>query len=245
MRLSVVVPVHNEAENIETLSYEICLQLDVRHDFEIIIVDDGSTDSTRFILENLVHKIPMFRFICHRQRYGQSAALFTGISNALNPVIITLDGDGQNDPRDIERLLKVYETMSERSGNLMVTGYRRLRRDSLLRRFSSRIANAIRSNLLNDETPDTGCGLKIFPRDLFLSLPSFDHMHRFLPALVKRADGEVVSVEISHKPRKFGESHYGTLDRLMPGIIDTMGLIWLLKRPINPEIERIGFRNEH
>jgi dolichol-phosphate mannosyltransferase len=160
----------------------------------------------------------------------------TGIKNAAYPLIITLDGDGQNDPANIDKLLRIY-TGSE-TDDVMLAGYRYQRQDTGWRKLSSRIANAVRSRLLGDETPDTGCGLKVFSRELFLGLPYFDHMHRFLPALVKRAGGKVISVEVNHRPRKAGSSHYGTLDRLAVGIIDIIGVIWLMKRAKIPTIAK-------
>jgi dolichol-phosphate mannosyltransferase len=189
MKLSVVVPVHNEAENIYSVADKICENLNGRHDYELIFVDDGSNDQTGTVLRKLQKRFPRLRVIRHIKRCGQSAALCTGVRYAVNPLVITLDGDGQNDPRDIERLLKVYETLPEHAGRIMVIGFRRIRHDPAWRRFSSKFANAVRSRLLRDQTSDTGCGLKVFPRELFLSLPCFDHMHRFLPALVKRTGG--------------------------------------------------------
>jgi dolichol-phosphate mannosyltransferase len=228
MDISVVVPIHNEAANITVLVREICTVLNDRHNYEVILVDDGSSDQTPELLRQLPRKYPQLRSIRHLDRCGQSTALLTGIKYAANPLIITLDGDGQNDPADMDKLLRLYKQAATES--IMIIGHRRRRRDTGWRRLSSAIANRVRSHLLKDETPDTGCGLKVFSRDLFLSLPYFDHMHRFLPALVKRTGGEVLSVEVNHRPRKGGRSHYGTLDRLAVGIIDLLGVMWLMKR---------------
>ncbi len=228
MDISVVVPVHNEAANISDLVQEISTALNGRHSYEIILVDDGSSDQTPVLLQQLQETYPQLRPVRHLNRCGQSTALLTGIKQAINPLIITLDGDGQNDPADMDKLLRLYEQAA--TEQIMITGHRRRRRDTGWRRLSSRIANRVRSHLLGDETPDTGCGLKVFSRELFLSLPYFDHMHRFLPALVKRTGGKVMSVEVNHRPRKGGSSHYGTLDRLAVGIVDLLGVMWLMKR---------------
>ncbi len=236
MKISVVVPVHNEAENIISLIREISSALSEKYSHEIIFVDDGSSDSTPSLLQQLQKDYPELHPIHHRQCCGQSTALLTGIKNAANPLIVTLDGDGQNDPADIDKLLRIYE--SSATTEIMIAGYRHRRRDTGWRRLSSRIANAVRARLLGDETPDTGCGLKVFSRRLFLSLPYFDHMHRFLPALVKRTGGKVISVGVNHRPRIRGCSHYGTLDRLAVGIIDLMGVIWLMKRAKIPETSK-------
>ncbi len=244
MKVSVVVPVNNEADNIAPLTRKICAALEGSHDYEIILVDDGSTDETRTILSKLQRELPRLRTIRHHECYGQSTALLTGVKKAKNPIIATLDGDGQNDPNDIEKLLEIYNKAATKSDRIIVTGFRRHRCDTAWRRFSSRLANTLRSRLLGDETPDTGCGLKVFSRDLFLSLPYFDHMHRFLPALVKRAGGVVKSVEVNHYQREHGNSHYGTLDRLTAGIADLIGVMWLMKRSKIPKIEEVDLSNE-
>ena len=236
MELSVVVPVHNEAGNIAPLLDEIHAALDGRYDFEVVYVDDGSTDDTPEELAEAVGRHPRLRVLTHGVACGQSSALRTGIRATEAPLIATLDGDGQNDPADIPRLL---EAARGAGGDPMgmVVGYRRRRQDSWIRRISSRIANAVRSRLLGDATPDTGCGLKVFPRDLFLELPYFDHMHRFLPALVRRAGRSVMSVEVNHRHRNRGESKYGTLDRLFVGIVDLFGVMWLKRRARIPDIK--------
>lgn len=236
MKISVVVPVHNEAENITPLIQEINSALSEKHEYEIIFVDDGSSDQTPSRLQHLLKDFPQLHPIYHLQCCGQSTALLTGIRNAVNPVIVTLDGDGQNDPSDINKLLQIYE--STKTKHLMIIGHRRLRQDSGWRKLSSGIANNIRRRLLRDETPDTGCGLKVFSRELFLNLPYFDHMHRFLPALVKRTGGEIISVEVNHRPRENGHSHYGTIDRLAVGIVDLLGAMWLMRRAKIPKISK-------
>ncbi len=231
MKISVVVPVFNEAENLQPLIEEIKQALSSYEHYEIIYVDDGSTDETRQTLEKLGGLIPELKVIRHRHSYGQSAAIRTGIKQAVYPVIATLDGDGQNDPADIPGLHEALQQKQQEIANLwMVAGWRQKRLDSKWRIFSSKLANSIRSWLLNDQTPDTGCGLKVFYRDKFLDLPYFNHIHRFLPALIIREGGQVISAPVNHRPRQRGVSKYGTWGRLWVGIVDLMGVMWLIKR---------------
>jgi dolichol-phosphate mannosyltransferase len=238
MELSVVVPVHNEAENLGPLLGEIGQALEALCDYEIIYVDDGSTDDTFSHLIELRRQFPRLRILRHRRGCGQSTALATGIRAARAECIATLDGDGQNDPADIPRLWEALKHMQP--GRAMVAGYRKSRKDTGWRRFSSRVANTVRGGLLKDNTPDTGCGLKVFSRDLFLALPYFDHMHRFLPALTQRAGGKVISVEVNHRPRLRGVSKYGTWHRLWVGIVDLFGVMWLQRRAHWPEDEEVA-----
>lgn len=234
--LSVVIPVRNEAPNIAPLVAEIEAALaGVAH--EIIYVDDGSTDDTPAALRAAREAGAPVRAIRHRSSCGQSAAVITGVKAARGRWIATLDGDGQNDPADIPRLLARAEAEAAAGRRTMVAGHRVNRRDSGVKRYSSRVANAVRSRLLRDATPDTGCGLKVFPRDLFLDLPHFDHMHRFLPALTLRQGGAVVSEPVNHRPRVRGVSNYGTLDRLMVSLFDLVGMAWLQRRGKRPVIE--------
>lgn len=227
--VSVVIPVRNEAPNIAPLVAEITAALaEIPH--EIIYVDDGSTDGTAAELARL----PGIRHLRHRASCGQSAAIITGVKAARGAWIATLDGDGQNDPADIPRLLARAEAAG---GVVMVAGHRVKRQDSWVKRRSSRLANGIRSALLGDATPDTGCGLKLFPRQLFLEMPHFDHMHRFLPALALRAGAAVLSEPVNHRPRTRGVSNYGTLDRLAVSVFDLLGVAWLQRRGKRPEIE--------
>jgi dolichol-phosphate mannosyltransferase len=199
-------------------------------EYEVIFVDDASTDATFARLMELSQSNPRVRALRHAERYGQSTALRTGVVHARAVLIATLDGDGQNDPGDIPRLLSTLSATERDASRTLVTGHRVKRRDSQLVRLSSRIANFVRSRVLRDGTPDTGCGLKLFARSLFLELPYFDHMHRFLPALVRRAGGFVVTVPVNHRPRTAGRSHYGTWNRLWTGIIDLVGVMWLTRR---------------
>ena len=231
--VSVVIPVRNEAPNIAPLIAEIEAALaGIPH--EIIYVDDGSTDGTSAILADIAAGDISLRHLRHRASCGQSAAIITGVAAARGIWIATLDGDGQNDPADIPRLLARAEG---ETGNVMVAGHRVLRKDSWVKRRSSRLANRIRAALLGDATPDTGCGLKLFPRALFQRLPHFDHMHRFLPALALRAGATVLSEPVNHRPRLRGASNYGTLDRLAVSIFDLLGVAWLQRRGRRPEIE--------
>jgi len=234
MDLSVVIPVRNEAENIAPLVAEIRAALDGRLEYEIVYVDDGSRDGTAEALAALAAGFPRLRVLRHDSSYGQSAAIRTGVKEARAPWIATLDGDGQNDPADIPALWAM--TRQAADAGLLIAGHRQKRRDSWVKRVSSRIANRVRARLLGDATPDTGCGLKLFPRELFLDLPFFDHMHRFLPALVQRQGGRTVSVPVNHRPRERGASNYGTLDRLAVGVTDLLGVLWLQRRAKNPRL---------
>ena len=234
--LSVVVPVHNEEKNIGPLTKEISEILLPLVPHEIICVDDDSTDNTRQVLMDLTKSLTGLKSVQHVVRRGQSAAIYSGVQIAKGPLIATLDGDGQNDPADIPALLEIYNSNSDEDGSLMVIGWRKGRRDGWRKRISSRIANTIRSWLLSDRTPDTGCGLKIFKREDFINFPAFDHMHRFMPTLMLRSGGRVMSVEVNHRQRLHGKSHYGVLNRLFIGITDLVGVSWLNRRKIEVEI---------
>jgi dolichol-phosphate mannosyltransferase len=235
MDLSVVIPVRNEAENVAPLVAEIAAVLDGLAAYEILYVDDGSTDATADEITRLAAEVPHLRLLRHARSCGQSAAIRTGVRAARAIWIATLDGDGQNDPADIPELWRLARAAAA-SPALLVTGHRRDRRDRWAKRAASRVANAIRARLLGDDTPDTGCGLKLFPRALFLDLPDFDHMHRFLPALVLRAGGAVRSVPVNHRPRRRGVSKYGVFDRLGVGIVDLFGVLWLQRRAARPQL---------
>ena len=239
LKLSVVVPVHNENENLRPLIEEIETAVAQLTDHEIIYVDDGSTDDTLARLQALKQEFPRLRVLRHQTCCGQSTALRTGIQAAKGPVIATLDGDGQNDPANIPAMLTAWQELKQQSDTALVAGYRRNRKDTGWRKFSSRFANRIRAGLLRDETPDTGCGLKLFDRDLFLAMPYFDHMHRFLPALAQRAGSRVISVEVNHRPRTRGQSKYGTWHRLWVGIWDLLGVMWLQRRAHVPVVEEL------
>lgn len=234
-RLSVVVPVKNEADNVEPLIREIVAALTGRAEFEIIYVDDGSTDATPARLAALKTELPMLRVITHRASCGQSQAVTTGVRAARHEWIATLDGDGQNDPADIPALLQRLSGSDARLA--LLAGWRTRRNDTPLRRMSSKIANGVRAWALKDATPDTGCGLKVFGRETFLALPNFDHMHRFLPALMQRNGYRVESVPVNHRSRERGTSKYGVHNRLWVGIVDLFGVAWLQRRVRLPQIE--------
>jgi dolichol-phosphate mannosyltransferase len=226
--VSVVVPVRNEADNVAPLADEIAAAMTGRWSFEILFVNDGSTDDTALALGRLMAERPWVRQINHAASCGQSAAVRTGVAAARAPLVATLDGDGQNDPSFLPALVRTLETGSARVG--LVAGQRVGRRASGFKRLQSRVANAVRSAVLRDGTRDTGCGLKAFRRDTFLALPYFDGLHRFLPALVKRDGYEVAYVEVIDRPRRHGRSNYGLWDRLWVGILDLAGVWWLIRR---------------
>ena len=238
--LSIVVPVRNEADNILPLVEEIHAALEGRHEFEVIYVDDGSTDATPARLAEARARFGRLGTLRHREGCGQSAAIWTGARAAAGEWIVTLDGDGQNDPADIPALVEIALAAGKEPGSRLhlVTGIRRKRQDSWLKRAASRVANRVRQWLLRDGVADTGCGLKVLRRDAFLRLPYFDHMHRFYPALIIRGGGEIRCVDVNHRPRLRGESNYGLLDRLGVGIADLLGVAWLLRRARRPVIER-------
>jgi dolichol-phosphate mannosyltransferase len=230
MDLSVVIPVCNEEESIGTLINEITHALDGRYQHEIIVIDDGSTDNTLEVLLKIKQDLSTLRIIKHLKNSGQSTAVRTGVQHAKSNWIATLDGDGQNDPADIPNLYSELVDNQNSDPWLVVAGYRKKRKDTWLKRISSKYANGIRDKLLRDGTPDTGCGLKIFSRDSFLALPYFDHMHRYIPALFQRQGGRVVSVEVNHRYRMQGTSKYGFHNRLWVGIVDILGVRWLQNR---------------
>ena len=235
LEIAVVVPAHNEAENVGPLIDEIAAALDGRT-VEIIFVNDGSNDGTDAALATAGEKHGSLRVVHHASACGQSTAIVSGVRAARAPIIVTMDGDGQNDPADAPALLQKYADEGGGDG-LMIAGHRVNRRDTWFRRLSSRVANGVRSTLLGDATPDTGCGLKVFSRQAFLHMPAFNHMHRFLPALMIRAGGRVLSVPVNHRPRTRGVSKYGLWNRLWVGIIDLFGVIWLIRRAANPDIK--------
>jgi len=239
MDLSIVIPVKNEAGNIVPLVAEIVAALDGKGvDYEIVYVDDGSGDRTAAELAGLRGANPRLRVVTHAKSCGQSAAIRSGVRAARAAWIATLDGDGQNDPADIPSLWQIAQGYVGQAvparPPLLIAGHRARRQDSWSKRRASKIANVIRRAMLHDDTPDTGCGLKLFPRALFLDLPYFDHIHRFLPALVLREGGIVRSLPVNHRPRERGASKYGVFDRLWVGIADLFGVMWLRRRKSAP-----------
>ncbi len=234
--LAIVIPVHNEEANILPLISEIRHALDGVYKYELVYVDDGSTDKTPEHLRNAAKGFGELRILRHGEQSGQSTAILTGVKAARAEWVATLDGDGQNDPADIVKIIESVGGIKALDPKVVICGQRIKREDSWLKRISSRIANRIRSTLLRDNTPDTGCGLKIFSRKAFLELPYFDHMHRFLPALFLRSGRVVRSVTVSHRPRKRGSTHYGIWNRLWVGIVDLAGVMWLIKRAKHPTV---------
>ena len=226
--VAVVVPVRNEAGNIEPLVREIAKALDGQWPFEVVYVNDGSTDGSEAEFKRLMAQYPWLRRVRHQQSCGQSAAVRSGVSAARTPLIVTIDGDGQNDPAFIPALLRKLESGAPRIG--LVAGQRVKRKSGGFKKLQSRIANAVRGAVLRDGTRDTGCGLKAFRRDVFLRLPYFDGLHRFLPALVKREGYEIGYVDVVDRPRGAGVSNYGMWDRLWVGILDLAGVWWLIRR---------------
>lgn len=238
--ISVVVPVHNEGPNIRPLVAAIGAALE-GVDHEIVYVDDGSSDDSPKILAELASELPNFRRIRHKKSCGQSGAVVTGVKKARGAFIATLDGDGQNDPADIPAMLAAArEAEALGPKPVLIAGHRVNRKDSGSKRWGSKIANRVRSYLLQDATPDTGCGLKLFRREAFLELPHFDHIHRFLPALFIRAGGHVVSVPVRHHARAYGASHYNNWQRFKVGVVDLLGVAWLQRRWNVPQIEAAG-----
>jgi len=230
--LSVVVPVFNEQDNVAPLIGEIVAALRgnplLGGDFEIVYVDDNSRDDTLARLQQLKREVPELRVLHHVVQSGQSSAVRTGVKAARGRWIATLDGDGQNDPADIPKLLAQRER-SPRDVRLFA-GWRTQRKDTGSKRWASKIANAIRSRMLHDDTPDTGCGIKLFEREAFLDLPWFNHMHRYLPALMQRAGWKTISVPVNHRARSTGVSKYNNLNRALVGIADLRGVAWLIRR---------------
>ena len=236
-QLSVVVPVHNEEDNVAPLVGEILAALRGVVPFEIVYVDDLSGDATLERLRALKSATPELRVVRHLSNSGQSTAIRTGIKAARAPWIATLDGDGQNDPADIPKLLAHRDGAA--ADIKLFAGWRVNRQDSGSKRWASKWANAIRARMLRDDTPDTGCGIKLMEREAFLDLPYFDHMHRYLPALMQRAGWKTVSVPVNHRHRASGVSKYNNLDRALVGIRDLRGMAWLISRSRRTPVEEI------
>jgi glycosyltransferase involved in cell wall biosynthesis len=229
--VSVVVPVRNEAGNIAPLVAEIAKALAEQWRFEVVYVNDGSNDGTDAELKRLMTQHAWLRCVRHKQSCGQSAAVRTGVAVARAPVVVTLDGDGQNDPAFIPALIRALDAGDAKGPRIgLVAGQRVGRKASGFKKLQSRIANAVRGAVLRDGTRDTGCGLKAFHRDVFLSLPYFDGLHRFLPALVRREGYGIGYVDVVDRPRAHGVSNYGMWDRLWIGILDLAGVWWLIRR---------------
>lgn len=227
--VSVVIPARNEAENIVGLVDAIDLAMAAHAPFEIIVVDDGSTDASIGVLMVRAQTMPHLRVVRHDRSGGQSAAVHSGVRAATAPFICTLDGDGQNPPEELPGLLAPL--LADATGKIgLVAGQRVGRQDTWSKKIASKAANAIRGWILNDGTRDTGCGLKAFRRAAFLELPYFDHMHRYLPALFARDGWQVAHVDVTHRPRGAGRSNYSNVQRALVGIVDLAGVAWLLRR---------------
>lgn len=235
--ISVVLPAKDEAGNIVPLlrAIAVALQEDLH---EIIVVDDASTDGTRQELAALQTSLPHLRVICHDRSCGQSAAIRSGVLAARGELIATLDADGQNPPENLPALLAPFRLGNPTLG--LVQGQRVGRRDRWTRRLASRLANQIRATLLRDGVQDSGCGLKAFPRDVYLVLPFFDHIHRFMPAMIAREGLGVITIPVTHAPRTFGRSKYGNLQRAMVGIVDLLGAAWLIRRRRLPQAQELS-----
>ncbi len=234
MECSVVIPAYNEVDSIVPLVEEIALAAKSVPLKEIVVVNDGSSDNTVPALNALKASCPQLRIVTHMTRSGQSMAIHTGVRVATAPLIVTMDGDGQNDPADIPALYKLYLEHAVRNPRILVAGQRRKRQDNAVRILSSRIANKIRAAILQDGVRDTGCGLKLFRRDDFLELPFFNHLHRFIPVLMKAKGVEIVLVDVAHRPRTRGVSKYGVMNRLWVGIADLFGVRWIVARTKPP-----------
>src|SRR5471032_184169 len=226
--VSVVVPVRNEAGNVSALVVEIAAALDGQWPFEVVYVNDGSSDGTEAELKRLMGLHPWLRRVRHKQSCGQSAAVRSGVAAARAALVATIDGDGQNDPRFLPAMFRALEAGAPRVG--LIAGQRVGRKATGFKKLQSRVANAVRGTVLRDGTRDSGCGLKAFRRDVFLSLPYFDGLHRFLPALVRRDGYDIGYVDVVDRPRGSGVSNYGLWDRLWVGILDLAGVWWLIRR---------------
>ena len=230
---SICVPMHNESGNAEQLIDEIATALAGRA-FEMVITDDASTDDTRAVLAGLKSKYPELRVIAHRSNAGQSRALRTAIQHARAPIIGTLDGDGQNDPADLPALYRSLTRVDAPEGLTMVMGRRASRKDTAGKRFGSRLANAFRKRLLRDDSDDSGCGIKVIKREAFLALPYFDHMHRYMPALMNAEGYGVEFMDVNHRERGSGQSKYTNFGRRGDALSDLRGVMWLIRRRRNP-----------
>jgi dolichol-phosphate mannosyltransferase len=229
--VSVLIPAKNEAGNLIPLLEEVRAAL-VNETFEVIVVDDGSTDSTAAELRVLqTSGYSQLRVLSHARSLGQSTSIYHAAEVARGHWLATLDGDGQNDPADLPKMLDLVRGSEGKPGGVkLVAGHRVNRRDTASKRWASRFANNLRGSLLKDQTPDTGCGIKLIEREAFLRLPYFDHMHRFIPALIRRHNGRMLIQPVNHRERGAGVSNYGNFDRALVGIVDLFGVWWLIKR---------------
>ncbi len=234
--LTVVMPVKDEAGNVAPLVGEIDAALAGQTSYEIVIVDDGSEDGTSHEANDLAATHDHIRALHHVHGCGQSQAIISGVLIARGEWIATIDGDGQNVPADFQKFLEARASAGREAARTLFIGERIKRRDSSLRHLASRFANLVRAALLGDRTPDAGCGLKLLQRDMFLRLPHFNSLHRFMPALTMRAGGRVVSIPVAHRPRTKGRSKYGIWMRGLIGVVDLLGVIWLKLRHTKPTV---------
>lgn len=238
--VSVLIPAKNEAGNIGKLVSEVVTALRPECAFEIVLVDDGSDDGTGDEFVQSCRDLGAAgQLVRHQASVGQSTALCSAALQARGRYLITIDGDGQNDPADMPGLLRSARETESQSAHFCIAGYRKNRQDTEWKKFQSRIANAVRQKLLSDQVPDTGCGLKLIPRATWLQLPYFDHMHRYLPALMQRAGWQVKSVPVNHRARSAGSSKYNNLNRALVGIADLRGVAWLIRRSRRSGIDEI------
>lgn len=233
--ISVVIPFYNEAGNVIPLIEAIIHSLKDKTQFNIILIDDASRDSTYAEITTCIQNYPEVTGVRHLRQRGQSAALWTGITMAPHEWILTLDGDGQNNPADALMLLNTLKN-TPNTHDIVIFGNRPDRKDSWFTKFNSRAANRIRQFILKDNCPDTGCGLKLFPRKGFLSLHHFNHFHRYLPTLFQMQGYHTINVPVTHRPRTRGKSKYGFWNRFLPGVWDLVGVLWLKNRPLRAEI---------
>lgn len=239
VEFSIIIPVFNEAGNIGALIQEVADVLDGRA-YEIIIVDDGSTDGTRNQLMRIKQDIPQLRIIAHGENAGQSRAIRTGAMAARGPIIGTLDGDGQNDPADLPELYRILASANASDKLALVIGHRQDRQDTPWKRLGSTVGNRLRQLILKDDCRDSACGIKVMPRDMFLALPYFDHMHRYMPALVRAENYHYLSHPVRHRKRSAGQSKYDNVGRAWVGLRDMRGVLWLAqRRRVNSSIREL------
>ena len=241
-RFAIIAPMLNEADAVAPMAREIAAACAALGPFEAIFVNDGSSDDTSARIAAMRAEFPWLSEVRHARPCGQSAAVRSGVLAARAPVICTIDGDNQNPPAEIPKLVRPLLEGPARPG--LVAGERVDRQDTAARRLASRLANRLRAAMLGDDTRDTGCGLKAFPRELFLALPFFDHMHRYLPALVRREGFEVMRMPVSHRARTAGRSKYTNIGRAVVGLTDLVGVWWLIRRRRLPEVVAVPERRD-
>lgn len=235
--ISVLIPAKNEAGNIGQLVAEVSAALKPVCAFEVVLVDDGSTDGTAAeFMQSCQELGARGQLLQHQASVGQSTAVATAARHALGRFLVTIDGDGQNDPADIPALLRAAQEVEPTAEHFCIAGYRKNRQDTEWKKFQSRIANGVRQRILNDQVPDSGCGLKLIPKQTWDVLPYFDHMHRFIPALVCRIGGTIRVVPVNHRARHVGVSKYTAWNRLWVGLVDMAGVAWLARRAKRPVI---------